>query len=145
MEISVPCEAENRRTTTDPQFAALCLKPQTEQPKGRANWWLGALSKNGYYLCQNGCPRTQQKTTTNGPPAHGLCLCERYHLSIPPDSVDLLFRKGNWKTKDCRYINCCSDKAAFFTPFPLMYLLLIENMKIRRTPTEWLKSWLLQL
>ena len=31
----------------DPQFAALCLKPWTEPPKGRADWWLGALSKNG--------------------------------------------------------------------------------------------------
>ena len=32
--------------TADPQFAALCLKPLTKPPKGRANWRLGALFKN---------------------------------------------------------------------------------------------------
>ena len=34
-----------------PQFAGLCLKPRTEPPKGRANWRLGALFKNGLMKC----------------------------------------------------------------------------------------------
>ena len=46
--ISIPSQAENRRSKRDSQFAGLCLKPRTEPPKGWANWQLGALSKNGY-------------------------------------------------------------------------------------------------
>ena len=45
-----PPKADYRRTTTDPQFATLYLKPRTEPPKGRVNWRLGALSKNDYCL-----------------------------------------------------------------------------------------------
>ena len=50
MEINVPSEAANRRDKTDPQFVALCLKPRTEPPKGRADWRLAAPSKNGFSL-----------------------------------------------------------------------------------------------
>ena len=35
---------------TDPQFTALCLNPGTELQKRQPNWWLAALSKNGYRL-----------------------------------------------------------------------------------------------
>ena len=41
--MSVPSEAENRWTKTDPQFAGFCLKQQTKPPKGWANWWLDTL------------------------------------------------------------------------------------------------------
>ena len=51
VEISVPSEASNWQTKTDPQFIALCINPWTLPLKGRPNWRLAALYKNNYWNC----------------------------------------------------------------------------------------------
>ena len=51
VEISVPSEASNWQTKTDPQFTALCINPWTLPLKGWPNWRLAALYKNNYWNC----------------------------------------------------------------------------------------------
>ena len=52
-EISVPSEAEHRRTKTDPQFAGLCLKDQAAKRMGILAAWCSVYK--GVLSTQNTC------------------------------------------------------------------------------------------